>query len=144
MGRLRILCVTLACGLALAACATTSNASATPASSTVVLSCSKAHLREPKLLILSCHDSGALVAATNWTSWGPSRAVGVGSFGLTPCHPICKVASMNFYSGATIVLEDPRPVGNGVEAFSKALVTADVGGQNQTYRFTLPLATPSR
>lgn len=138
MARVRTLLVALVCGLALAACSTAHNASARPSSSTVVLSCSGAPLREPKLLILSCRSSGALMAETSWTSWGPSHAVGVGSLGLTPCQPICKVASMNFLSGATIVLEHPRRGASGTDAFSEAIVTASVNGRSRTYRFALP------
>jgi hypothetical protein len=140
MARARVLLLALLSGLALAACSTMSDASAKPASATVVLSCTRMPLREPKLLILSCRSSGALMAETNWISWGPTRAVGVGSFGLTPCTQICKVASMDFFSGATVVLQDPRPSANGKEAFSEAVVTASVSGRTRTYRFALPTA----
>lgn len=48
---------------------------------------------------------------------------------------------MDFYSGATIVLEDPRHLADGASAFSRAVISAEIDGHAETYRFALGSST---
>jgi hypothetical protein len=132
-----VLLVSLA-GLALSACGSAAVAShELPSDHGWVLSCSKQRLSEPSFLVLNCKNSSPLLADATWTSWGVHRATGTARLGVAPCHPVCKVAAMDFYPHARVTFLDPRVVDGRPGIFTRVLVTYTFEGKR--YSVAQPL-----
>jgi hypothetical protein len=71
------------------------------ATGTHLLTCTHQLVTRPGNYLLSCADANARLARVHWSSWGSTRATGVGTLSQNNCTPNC--ASGHFINYAVTI-----------------------------------------